>query len=271
MKKTKRSTWSHKGQFGKVFIIGGSNKYSGSPIFNAIAALRSGADLITIVGPERPMNISASFLPDIITIPLKGKELNSDHTSLIINEAKNFDSVIIGGGLNRSKETQMVILELIKTIDLPMVIDAEAIRAVAMDVGVLKGKTTILTPHKEEFRVLAGEMIKDKIEEREKAVHRYAKEFGSTILLKGSIDVISDGEKVGTNKTGSYYMTKGGFGDTLSGICGTMLARGFNAFDAAMKAAYINGKAGEKVCKIYKDGVVASDIFEAIPSFIDQY
>jgi len=265
----KRDLWSHKGQFSYVLIIAGSEQYSGSPIFNGIAALRSGADLITIIGPKRAMDIAASFLPDVITYPLDS-ELKLKHIPKILDLAKNFDSLIIGCGLNRNEESYQAIREIIKNINLPMVIDAEAIRAIAEQKEVVKNKKVIITPHTEEFRILTGEKLKPEVEDRKEKIKRWANKLEATILIKGHIDVISDGKKVALNKTGSFFMTKGGFGDTLSGICGTFLARGIKPFEAAQIAAFINGRAGELACKKYGEGVLASDIFEFIPSVINQ-
>ena len=265
----KRNLWSYKDQFGYVLIIAGSERYSGSPVFNGIAALRSGADLITMVGPKRAMDIAACFLPDIITEPLNG-ELGLKHVPKILGLARNFHSLIIGCGLNRSKETYQAIRKLIKNIDLPMIIDAEAIRAIAEQKDVVKNKKVIITPHTEEFRILTGEKLKPEVENRKEKVKRWADKLKTVILLKGHIDVISDGKKVALNKTGSFFMTKGGFGDTLTGICGALLARKVEPFEAAQTAAYINGRAGELAGKKYGEGVLASDIFEFIPSVINQ-
>jgi len=263
----KRDLWSHKSQFGYVLIVAGSQQYSGSPIFNGIAALRSGADLITIIGPKRAMDIAASFLPDVITYPLDS-ELKLKHIPKILNLAKNFNSLIIGCGLNRSKESYQAIREIIKNIHLPMVIDAEAIRAIAEQKEVIKNKKIIITPHAEEFRILTSEKLKPEIKDRKEKVKKWSDKLKAATLLKGYIDVISDGKKVALNKTGSCFMTKGGFGDTLSGICGAFLARGVKPFEAAQTAAFINGRAGELACKKYGEGVLASDIFEFIPSLI---
>lgn len=255
----KRNPWAHKGDFGYVLIVAGSEIYSGSPILNSIAALRSGADLITIVGPKRAMDIAATFLPDIITCPLAG-ELATLHVKKIIGLSKNFHSLIIGGGLKRDEKIYKAIREIIKKVNLPMVIDAEAIRAVAKNRDILKGKAAVLTPHSEEFRILTGESVKPDAGDRKEKVKKWAKKFGVVILLKGHIDIISDGNRVALNKTGSPYLTKGGFGDTLSGIGGALLARRLKPFDAAVAAAYINGRAGELAAKEYGESVLASDI-----------
>ena len=263
---SKRDKWCHKGDFGYVLIVAGGRVYSGSPVFNAMAALRAGADLTMIICRQRAADIAASFAPDIIARPLDG-DLQPKHVNKIVFLAKRFNSLIIGPGLAREPKTYKAIREIIKQVDLPIVIDAEAIRAVAesKERDILKNKKAVLTPHIEEFRVLTGEEVRPDVNDREEKVKKWAEKLGATILLKGHIDVISDGKALALNKTGSPYMTKGGFGDTLTGICGALLARGIEPFEAAAAAAFINGKAGEMAAEKYNESLLASDIFEFIP------
>ena len=179
--------------------------------------------------------------------------------------------MIIGGGLKRGEKTFAVIREIIKKINLPMVIDAEAIRALAQNHQILKNKIAVITPHKEEFKILTGEAVKDEVTDRKIKVQKWAKKLNSVILLKGHFDVVSDGKITAINQTGSPYMTKGGLGDTLAGICGALLARNADPLQAALAAAFINGKAGELAAQKYGEGVLASDIFEFIPLVIKKW
>ncbi|PIQ92770.1 MAG: NAD(P)H-hydrate dehydratase [Parcubacteria group bacterium CG11_big_fil_rev_8_21_14_0_20_39_14] len=266
-----RSAWTHKGEHGHVLILAGSKRYSGSPVFNAISALRAGADLIHCVGPERAMNIAAGFLPDIITVPLPGDILRPKHIAFILKLASKFDSIILGSGLGRASETFKAIQEIVAKIDLPMAIDADGIRALAPKKEIIKGKNIVLTPHLVEFEILTGQKVKSEVEDRKEKVKKWAENLGCTILLKGHIDVISDGKEVAVEKAGSPYMTAGGMGDTLTGILGAILARKVNPWEAAQAAAFINGKAGELAAKKYGEGVLASDIFDFIPEVIKKY
>ena len=267
----KRDKWVHKGDFGYLLVIAGSKKYTGSPIFNAVSALRAGADLVCCLGPQRAMDVAANFLPDIITFPLPGDTLRKKHLDFILRISKKFDALVIGSGLGRSLDTFSAIREIIKEIDLPMVVDADGIRALTEKKEMIKGKKIVLTPHSKEFEILTGEKLSSEIESRAKIVKKWAKNLGVVILVKGHFDVISDGKKVEINKTGSFYMTKGGFGDTLTGILGALLARKIDLFEAAKAAAFINGKAGEMASKIYQEGVLASDIFKFIPEVIKKF
>ncbi len=264
----KRNVWSHKGQFGKLVVISGSKRHTGSPCFVGLAAYRAGCDLVYIVGPKRAADVAANFSPNLITEPLEGDKLVKEHTEKIIsliNEVRA-TAVAIGPGLWREKETLDAINELVEKIDLPMVIDADAIRAVAKKKEVIN-KNCVLTPHADEFRALTGIEVKN-LNERKKFVKQFAKKLNCLILLKGHVDSVSNGNKILLNKTGAPYMTKGGCGDTLTGICGALLARGIDVFNSACAAAYINGKAGELTSKKYKEGLLATDLIENIPKII---
>jgi len=264
----KRPDWSHKGNFGHLLVVGGSKKYSGSPAFNALAAYRSGVDLVTVVAPKRSADIIASFSPDMIVYPLTGDYLNKSHLKDIFLFSQDVDAVAIGGGLERNKETIETIVEILDNLTVPCVIDADAIHAVTKNKKVLRNNF-VITPHENEFFVLSGVKPKTDLKSRISLVKRIAKELNCVIALKGHIDVISDGKKVGLNKTGNPYMTVGGTGDVLTGICGGLLARGVDPFEAACAACYINGRAGDLAAKKFKEGLIASDLIEEIPKVIN--
>ncbi|HKZ45658.1 MAG TPA: NAD(P)H-hydrate dehydratase [archaeon] len=264
----KRDPWSRKYDFGHLLVIGGSKRYSGSPAFNSMAALRAGVDLVTVVAPERAANIVASFSPNMIAYPLSGDYIEHAHLSKLIDFTKDKTAVVIGGGLTRWRGVIKTVLEYLKKVDIPVVVDADAIHAVATNKDILKNKKIVLTPHAHEFEVLSGIKPTTDLNQRIKMVQDVAGLANVTILLKGSIDIISDGNKIAINKTGSPYMTKGGLGDTLAGICGALLARGNDCFTSACAAAYINGKAGEIAAKKMRESLVATDLIDAIPEVI---
>lgn len=263
---SRRPKNSKKGDFGKLLVVGGSKIYHGSPTFNALAAYRSGVDLVTIIAPERAANIIASFSPDLITYPLKGDYIKNDHVNTILHFANKSDAIVIGGGMGRERETLDAIIEILSKISIPCVVDADAIYAVSENKEIIKNNF-ILTPHRIEFKAISGILL-DNIKKGKEIVRDVARRLKSTILLKGEIDIISDGIRVAINTTGNSYMTKGGTGDTLAGICGSLLAQGKDTFTAACCAAYINGKAGDIVAKCKIEGLLASDIIEAIPEVL---
>lgn len=272
----KRPPGAIKYDFGLLIVIGGSQFYSGSPALAALAAFRSGIDMVRIIAPERAANIIASFSPDLAAYPLKGPNLNKTHLTTLISMTKSARevsrgrvAVVIGGGMGRSKETQETILEYLSQISIPAVIDADAIYAVAKNPRVFRGKPFLYTPHGYEFFILTGkEVIGKSDQEKIKIVQNQAARFQATILLKGKTDIISNGKEVALNKFHTPYMTTGGCGDTLAGIAGSLLARGINPFLAAQAAAYINGRAGQIMALTKKEGLMATDLIEAIPKVL---
>ncbi|MBI2626109.1 MAG: NAD(P)H-hydrate dehydratase [Candidatus Nealsonbacteria bacterium] len=267
---------SRKYDFGMLVVIGGSDFYSGSPALVSMAAFRAGVDMVRILAPKRAADIIASFSPNLAAYPLEGKWLDRPDLSTVISMtesakivARGNAAVVIGGGLGRSKETQETILEYLSKVSLPVVVDTDAIYAVAKRPDVFQGKNFLFTPHGYEFFVLTGkEVVGKSDEERIKAVQEEALRMGTTILLKGRIDIISNGKETVINKTGTPYMTTGGCGDTLAGIAGALMARGVSPFLAGQAAAYINGKAGEAAGQTKKDGLIATDLIEAIPEIL---
>ena len=265
----KRDPWSHKGESGKLLIMGGSLRYSGSPALAALAAIRAGTDLTLVAAPHRAADIVASFQPDLITEPLPCDYLCPSDVKHLIELAEWADAVVIGGGLDRKAETYMAIRMFLKKTEKtkPLVLDAEAIRAVSKHPELL-GRYSILTPHENEFLALGGRKPNHVIKERALQVKELSEKLNATILLKGHVDVASDGRRVALNRTGNPYLTKGGTGDTLAGICGALLARGIEPFDAACAAAWINGAAGDMALKETGPGFFVSEMLDFIPKVI---
>lgn len=268
---------SKKYDYGLLLVIGGSDFYSGSPAFSALAAFRTGVDMVQIIAPKRAADIIASFTPDLAAYPLKGNWLTKEHLSTLLSMTESAKAVapgkaalVIGGGMGRSEETQAAILEYLSQVSIPAVIDADGIHAVAKNPEIISGKPFLFTPHAYEFFILTGkETGKLPLEEKIKTVQEEAERLGTTILLKGRIDIISDGKKVAISKTGSPTMTVGGTGDTLAGIAGALLARGVSPFETGQAAAFINGVAGQLAAKKLGEGAVATDIIKLIPEVIN--
>lgn len=264
----KRKPWSHKDDFGRLLIIGGSKKYSGSPGLNALAAMsayKTGVDIIEVVAPKRAANIIASFSPDIITYPLNGDYIEKKHLKILLKESKNKTAFVIGGGIERNKKTLTIIKQYLKKIKIPGVIDADAIYTLNKSKGI-NLSNFVITPHAHEFYILTKIKPSKNLKQRISQVQNAAKKLNTTILLKGHIDIISNGKQTAINKTGNSYMTKGGTGDTLAGILGSLIAQKNSLFNSACAAAYINGKAGELTKK--KISLTATDLLEKISKIV---
>jgi NAD(P)H-hydrate epimerase len=229
-----------------------------------MAALRSGVDVVTVAAPERAADMAAKYSPNLITHPFDGDYFTTGHLKSVTELAKDFDAVVIGPGLGLEKDTQKFVSMFLDRMKKPCVIDADAIKS-------LKNKKLwdnfLLTPHAYEFYHMTGDKPKYDVLGRAELVRRHAKKIGATILLKGAIDIISDGRETAMSRTGNSYMTVGGTGDVLSGICGALLAQKVRPFKAACAAAYLNGVAGTLAAK-EKRPMLASDIIEKIPDVL---
>jgi hydroxyethylthiazole kinase-like uncharacterized protein yjeF len=263
----KREPQSRKGDFGKLLVVGGSRRYSGAPALAALAALRSGCDLVTVASPERAANIIASFSPDLITEPLVGNCFNGWHTRAVLELAEHADAVVLGSGMGKKRETVQFVHNLLSRLEKPCVIDADAIHAVRLNKKLLK-PNFVLTPHSGEFLALSDQKPSSDFDERTGQVKLFSRHLGCTILLKGHVDVISDGKHVAINKTGTPFMTKGGTGDVLSGICGSLLSRKAGPFPAACSGAYLAGLSGEIASRETGPGTLASEVVGCIPKAI---
>ena len=273
---TPRSPESRKYDYGLMLVIGGSEYYSGAPALAALAGLKSGLDMVRVIAPGRAADIIASFSPAIACLGVEGSHIEKADASLLAMRttaakevARGNVSVVIGSGLGRDEQTQEAIKEYLAHIDVPCVIDADALYAVGEQPDLLTGKPFVVTPHSHEFMVLTGKEIRE-LPEAEKGdmVQKEAARLQTTILFKANVDIASNGKETIENKTGTPYMTAGGTGDCLAGIIGALLARGISPLEAAAIGAYINGKAGELASKKMKDSLIATDLLEEIPHVI---
>jgi len=271
----KKPEWSHKGQYGKLLIVSGNERITGAGVLVGMAAFRAGCDTVYQTGPKRSMDVVANYYPAFLTQPLDGSQLERKHIPKILEFIKDMGitAVEIGNGLWRSKETRKAVIEFVKRIDLPMVIDADAIRSMKDAQYVLGEKKCMILPHADEFKEITGVRIVDvtSVERRAKIVREQAAKLSTTILLKGHVDIISDGKRIVLNNVHSQLMSKGGFGDTLAGICAALISRKINKvsmFTTACAGAYINGKAGLLAVKKYGVAVLPTDAIEEISNVI---
>lgn len=265
-----RPPYSHKGDFGRILVIGGSYYYTGAPALVGLAAYRTGADLVIIAAPEKITSNLRNFSPNLIIRDLPGNFLTEESLPIIDNLLNWSNSVAIGPGLGTEKETLDTVLKIIQRsqeINIPLVIDADAFKSIALDLSVLSSSQIVLTPHQGEFKIITGIDLTDKdLLTKIKKVIEKAKELGVTILLKGHEDIISDGNKFKINLTGCPAMTVGGSGDVLTGIVSCLIGQKINVFESATTAAFINGIAGELASKKYfGNHIVATDLLEQIP------
>ncbi|MHA2407158.1 MAG: NAD(P)H-hydrate dehydratase [Candidatus Ranarchaeia archaeon] len=265
----KRSRNAHKGDFGKVLVVGGSSSYTGAPALTGLAALRTGVDLLYVAAPKSVAPTIAEYSPDLIVRGLSTHILTLDDIPQISLLLEKTNAVVIGPGLDRDPITSkaiLKILEKIKEVNLPVVIDADALHAIKPNTDL--PQHSVLTPHFGEFKVLSGINVEKDLDKRIAQVQKLSKRMKSTILLKGAIDVVVDRDRIKINHSGNPGMTVGGTGDVLAGVIAAFLSQGFSVFKSATAGAYLSGTAGDIAARNYGVGLVASDVINCIPKVL---
>ena len=244
---------SHKGQNGRLMIIAGG-PYYGAPSMSSCSALRTGADIVRLFSPENIHHEIASCSPVLMITDLPGRILCRESVKLLLQESLNYDAVLIGPGLGTDNETMEAVREFVSECTRPLVVDADGLTAIR---GMRLAGNAVLTPHHGEFERLGGGNPED-----------LARIMNATVLLKGRIDMITDGARSRINTTGTPAMTGAGTGDVLAGCVSALISKGMSCFDAACLGAYICGKAGEIGFKSKSYGLIATDIIDCIPSVL---
>jgi NAD(P)H-hydrate epimerase len=239
-----------------------------------MAALRTGAGLVTIAAPEGVVGAIRSYSPDLIVQPLTGKQVSSDDIAKLGRMLRRTDAMVLGPGIGLTPKTHDAIPRIIGLAAQqrkPLLIDADATKALKDRLGVLKGLNAVLTPHAGEFKVMSETDVPSNWEKRIPVCTRFARKHSCVLLLKGHDTVITDGKKVRVNRTGNPALATAGTGDVLSGIIGTYLAQAADPFQAAVAGAYIHGRTGDLVREKKGFHIVASDLIEAIPTVLKGY
>ena len=266
-----REPESHKGMSGRLLVVGGSETYSGAPALTAMGAYAVGLDLVYTAVPETAAGAVAGFSPSMITVKMKGKRLSGENHVQLVSFLDRVDAIAMGPGLGLEEETAdevMALLDEVETRKLPALIDADALKACGERKRRLK-TPAIFTPHSREFEVLTGAEAKGDFHEKGKVVEKEARKLGSTILLKGHVDVVSDGRHTRYNWTGNPGMTVGGTGDVLSGVAAGYIAQGATPMEAGAAGAFINGAAGDRVYAKKGYHILPEDLIREIPFVVE--
>lgn len=260
---------THKGDYGRILILAGSEGFTGAPALAARAALRSGAGLIFTGVPRTVYPIVAAKLdaPMVFPLPDENGRLSPDALDVILEKLETADACLLGPGLGRSPGVDTLVLELIRRCRCPLVLDADGINAAAGHIDVLRGAAcpVILTPHEGEFRRLTQAPETDRIT----GAMTLARETGAVVLRKGHETVITDGKKTYVNRTGNAGMATGGSGDVLAGILAALLGQGIPPLEAAAAAAWLHGTAGDRAAgRLGQYAMGPLDLLEALPRLL---
>lgn len=255
----KRKTDSHKGENGKVMIIGGNAHFHGAPILCALGAEYSGVDLVFPFLPPCHAQVARTYSLNFLVRTFEEDHLTAKDVKQILNASEKADVIVMGPGLGSEKSTQSAVKTLLSKLEIPTVIDADAL----IYTNSLP-KITVLTPHRGEFRTLTGE------EPTPENIQKWAKNLNATIVCKGPEDIIADTDEVVINKTGNALMTVGGTGDVLSGLIGGLIAQQYNPVEACRTATSILGEAATMLAQ-GQNSLRAQELINMIPRMLHKH
>jgi NAD(P)H-hydrate epimerase len=271
---------SHKGNYGRILILGGSRGFIGAPALAASAALRTGAGLVRMALPETIQLTSAAIEPCATSLALPedaAGRISLAALEAIFEAVAVADVLAVGPGLDRSDDLEKILHNLWEKIEIPMVIDADGLNNLANS-GTWIEKTanrsnTVLTPHPGEFSRLWDAFCEGSPpEDRSEAAAAMAVKMNAIIVLKGHKTVVTDARKIYVNDTGNPGMATGGTGDVLTGMIAALLGQGMDGFDAAVLATWLHGKAGDIAAEeIGQISTIASDLLQYIPAAIKEH
>lgn len=268
-----RSSNTHKGTFGHVLVIGGSNTYAGAIAMTGFAALKSGAGLVSIFCPKSCRSVCNSLSPELMCKTGTNPDIlvEQDQESLRALLAKA-DAVVVGPGMGQAAASQAFLEKLLPEIQVPSIWDADALNLLAKSPPLLEKlpKQSVLTPHPGEMkRLIQSSDLRKELEvktHRLESAETFSHRYSCTVVLKGAGTIISHPTgKSYVNTSGNPGMATAGSGDILSGIIGTLLGQGYAEDIAASIAVFLHGKAGDIAANIHgQEGLLATDIAKEI-------
>lgn len=266
---------SHKGHFGKIFILAGSEGFTGAAHLAAAGALKAGAGLITLGVPRKIYTVLARRQTEVMVRPFPDTSAGSfslKSMKPVLNFLRSQEILALGPGISQNPETQKLVKLILKKNVLPLVLDADGLNALKNNPEFLKKLKTqvIITPHPGEFYHLFGKKVSDQGNDRKVKASWASKTSGVYVILKGSRTVVAapDG-KIYINMTGNPGMAKGGSGDVLTGIIAALLGQKFSPWDACRFGVYLHGLSGDLAAsKIGEASMTASDLIDRLPDAI---
>lgn len=262
----RRKRDSHKGDYGRVLIVAGSQGYTGAPVFAAQGALRSGAGLVFLGVPQEVYPIVAARCSSEMPFPLP------QDPERVVERANQCDVVLVGPGMGRSAWAQQLILRLVQEVERPLVLDADGLNALEGRTELLRGRKalTVLTPHDGEFARLAGCVLP--LQDRLEQAWKLARDTGSVVVLKGHETLTVDPSgQVWRNTSGNPGMAKGGSGDILAGMIASFLGQkqllevASCPAELVAWAVYCHGAAGDAAAQRWGEyGMLPDDTLRAV-------
>lgn len=274
----RRKRASHKGTYGHLLMLSGSVGKTGAAVMAGKAALKMGAGLVTAAVPKSCLPVVARSMMELMTEPLPETDrgtLSEDALPEILRLLEEKDALMLGPGISTHESTAKLVLSLLPKLEIPVVLDADALNILASEPAILKKliKPAVVTPHPGEFARLTGLSTKEVLERRLDLVPQFAKKYGVYVVLKGYRTLTSAPEGMTyINPTGNPGMATAGSGDVLSGMIASMIIQEKNVLDAVLAAVYVHGLSGDiGAARLGEKSLTAGNIISYLPSAIKSF
>jgi NAD(P)H-hydrate epimerase len=262
----------HKGRFGHVLVVAGSQGKTGAAALAGLGAARAGAGLVTVACPESTLAAVAAARSELMTAPVReapGGCFGRSAEKAVLELAAARDVVALGPGVGRGEETRAFVRNVARALAAPLVLDADGLVAFEGCLAELRARraATVLTPHPGEASLLLGGTPADVNRDRLGAARRLAAETGAIVALKGAATVVAEPDgRVAVNPTGGPVLASGGTGDVLTGVIAGLLAQGTAPRDAAVLGVFVHGAAADRLAAERGPvGVLAGEVAGALP------
>ena len=267
----KRERFTHKGSYGRLLNVAGSERFPGAAWLSCHAAMRTGAGIVTLASVKEVTSSVSMSLHECTFLPLKNGMgyIDAEDISDILAAAGSSDAVIIGCGMGNREDTRLAVTALAENISCPVLVDADGINSLSGHIHELRDNINglLMTPHPKEFSRISGYSVEEILSDPINKAKDFSKEYGVFLLLKGAYSVIAtpDG-RTAVNMSGNEALAKGGSGDCLTGTIGGLLAQGVEKFDALRLGAYLAGLAAEKAAETRAmSGIMPGELAELYP------
>lgn len=264
----KRHEESNKSTFGRILNVAGSRNFIGAAFLSSVSALKVGAGYVALATPSEIVPIIASMAPELTYIHLNSTEDGVISDNNTIKDLYSYNVVSLGCGISVTNETKNFIFKLLNEINKTqkVVIDADGINLLSNHKGEISLKNSVITPHPKELSRLLNVSVEEIIENREKYARITSQTYECITVLKGHNSIVTNGEKIFINQSGSSALAKAGTGDVLTGIISGLLAQKLSPLDAAIIGTYLHGISGDIAASdLTKYSVLASDVIDYLP------
>lgn len=269
-----RVPYGHKGTFGRIVSVCGSESYVGAAGLTVLSAMRTGVGLVNLCTAQSAINSLSSRILECTYSAMNTDSngfMTSENAVRILEKCKGAQCLLIGCGLGHTAETEKLVAELIENADIPIVLDADGINSLCPNIDILlkKKNTVTLTPHPAELARLCKTSAAEILSDRYGFAYSLAEKYGVTVVSKSAETIVCHGKRAAVVLSGNTALSKGGSGDMLAGIIASYIAQGVKPFEAAALGSYTLGKTAELAsAQRSQRGVIATDILDTLPDFL---